>query len=65
MTRHKRTSIFITTIFGFIYVMANAGTLPSTAATAAKAPYRAPTFAERLILRADRGRTNPSRGWRS
>ena len=36
MTRHKRTSIFITTIFGFIYVMANAGTLPATAATAVR-----------------------------
>ena len=33
MTRHKRTSIFITTIFGFIYVMANAAYLPATTAT--------------------------------
>ncbi len=37
MTRHKRTSIVITTVFGFIYVMANAGTLPATAATAIRA----------------------------
>ena len=34
MTRHKRVSIFITAIFGFIYVMANAGALSSTVATA-------------------------------
>jgi hypothetical protein len=32
MTPHKRTSIYITTVFGFIYVMANASYLPATAA---------------------------------
>ena len=37
MTRHKRISIVITTIFGFTYVMANTGTLPATAATAIRA----------------------------
>jgi hypothetical protein len=37
MTRHKRISIFITTVFGFIYIMANAGTLPATTATAIRA----------------------------
>ena len=36
MTRHKRISIFITTTFGFIYVMANAGTLPGNAAIAVR-----------------------------
>lgn len=33
MTRHKRISIVITTIFGFIYVMANAQLLPAAEAT--------------------------------
>ena len=37
MTRHKRISIVITTVFGFIYVMANALLLPATAATAIRA----------------------------
>jgi hypothetical protein len=37
VTRHKRTSIYITTIFGFVYVMANAGTLPATPAMAVRA----------------------------
>jgi hypothetical protein len=30
MTRHKRISIFITTVFGFVYMMANAAYLPAT-----------------------------------
>ena len=34
MTRHKRTSIVITTVFGFIYVMANAQFLPASEAIA-------------------------------
>ncbi len=33
MTRHKRISIVITAVFGFIYVMANAQPLPGAAAT--------------------------------
>ncbi len=37
MTRHKRISIVITTVFGLIYVVANAGTLPAPAATAIRA----------------------------
>lgn len=37
MTSHKRISIVITTVFGFIYVMANSGSLPATAATAIRA----------------------------
>ena len=32
MTRHKRTSIFISGIFGLVYIVANAAYLPSTAA---------------------------------
>jgi hypothetical protein len=37
MTRHKRISIVITTVFGFIYIMANAQLLPATEATAVRA----------------------------
>ena len=33
MTRHKRISIVITTVFGFIYIMANAQLLPASEAT--------------------------------
>jgi hypothetical protein len=36
MTRHKRMAIVITTIFGFIYIMANAQLLPAAEATAAR-----------------------------
>ena len=32
MTRHKRISIYITTVFGLVFVMANAAYLPSMAA---------------------------------
>ena len=34
MTRHKRISIVVTTVFGFIYIMANAQPLPGAAAIA-------------------------------
>ena len=37
MTRHKRISIVITTVFGFIYVMANAQLLPASEAIAVRA----------------------------
>jgi hypothetical protein len=37
MTRHKRISIVITTVFGFIYIMANAQLLPASEATAVRA----------------------------
>ena len=36
MTRHKRISIVITTVFGFIYIMANAQLLPASEATAVR-----------------------------
>ena len=36
MTRHKRISIVITTIFGFIYSVANAQLLPAAEATAVR-----------------------------
>ncbi len=36
MTRHKRISIVITAVFGFIYIMANAQLLPPTEATAVR-----------------------------
>lgn len=36
MTRHKRIAIVITTIFGFIYIMANAQLLPAAEATAVR-----------------------------
>jgi hypothetical protein len=37
MTRHKRTSIVITTVFGFIYIMANAQLFPAAEAIAIRA----------------------------
>jgi hypothetical protein len=37
MTRHKRISIYVIAVFGFVYVMANAGSLPSTVALVTRA----------------------------
>jgi hypothetical protein len=36
MTRHKRISIVITTVFGFVYIMANAQLLPASEAAAVR-----------------------------